>query len=212
MNEYKARDLILKDLGYSSYQEYLKSPKWELIRRLALERDGYICRACRKNAATEVHHFAYTRPIMLGIDIWGVAAVCHGCHENGSVLDGKVVQPSSANARMGFTDGPKLDPDDSIGMNFLGVGCRGLASRFLSARERIVAYLGSEEALVDFALRFSGSHGETVILEVCVSFPDDPRPGRFVHASATASECLDSFDLWMSKMEIDAQKAELTQE
>lgn len=73
--------------GQQWYQEYLRSPRWRLIRTIRRARDGR-CRTCRNGLPLEVHHASYKRlgkwkPFGLGL-IWellDVITVCETCHE-----------------------------------------------------------------------------------------------------------------------------------
>lgn len=57
---------------------YLQSPEWKLKRKLVLERDNYICQACRVNGATDVHHITYG---MIGNEpLFNLISVCRNCH------------------------------------------------------------------------------------------------------------------------------------
>jgi replicative DNA helicase len=41
------------------YYEYLKSPKWQEVRELALERAGYKCQICGRTQNLDIHHNTY---------------------------------------------------------------------------------------------------------------------------------------------------------
>jgi 5-methylcytosine-specific restriction endonuclease McrA len=78
--------LALFSRVYSTYDEYLRHPRFRAIRRKALERDGYTCTICERNAANQVHHLRYPK--------WGtfdtprnLISVCYECH---CVIEGKV--------------------------------------------------------------------------------------------------------------------------
>ena len=65
--------------NYSNYQEYLKHPLFRIIRRMAMEKAGWVCRDCKKSKATSVHHIRYPK--------WGtfdtvdnLVPICHNCH------------------------------------------------------------------------------------------------------------------------------------
>jgi hypothetical protein len=59
--------------------EYLRSPEWRDRREAVLRRDGYVCQACMKNKATEVHHLSYKH--WRREPLFELVAVCHYCHE-----------------------------------------------------------------------------------------------------------------------------------
>jgi hypothetical protein len=62
-----------------SYAKYLESPTWRKIRRAALERDGYLCRACGKKA-TVVHHIRYPKKLGEERMSW-LYSLCRPCHD-----------------------------------------------------------------------------------------------------------------------------------
>lgn len=56
---------VWKELGFRSYDGYIRSRLWWSIRQIILERDGRCCQICG-NPSKTVHHIDYTRVIMLG--------------------------------------------------------------------------------------------------------------------------------------------------
>ncbi len=64
---------------YSSYPEYLASPRWVELREYALERDGRRCRICNSSKFVQVHHRKYPKN-------WGeetvedLTSLCDDCH------------------------------------------------------------------------------------------------------------------------------------
>src|ERR1700722_20363758 len=72
-------DDISRELGFSCYKDYLRSPLWKEIRRRVLERDEIKCARC-SGKANRVHHLAYTETILKGDDDSHLVAVCDGCH------------------------------------------------------------------------------------------------------------------------------------
>lgn len=77
---YRARDTLLKRLGYPSYRAYLQSALWQKLRRDALERDSWTCRLCG-GRATEVHHETYSEKLLAGRTIDGLVSICRTCHQ-----------------------------------------------------------------------------------------------------------------------------------
>ena len=66
-------------MEYKTYDEYLKHPKFRLVRFKAMQKAGWLCQDCKKNRATETHHIKYPQ--------WGsfdclenLLPLCHGCH------------------------------------------------------------------------------------------------------------------------------------
>jgi len=69
-----------KELGFRSYDAYIKSRLWWNIRQLVLERDGRCCQVCGSPSKT-VHHIDYTQTIMLGQgDQHELITLCEPCH------------------------------------------------------------------------------------------------------------------------------------
>jgi hypothetical protein len=69
-----------KELGFRSYDAYIKSRLWWNIRQLVLERDGKCCQVCGTPSKT-VHHIDYTKIIMLGQgDQHELITLCEPCH------------------------------------------------------------------------------------------------------------------------------------
>jgi hypothetical protein len=64
--EYRRRDRVLPELGYSSYREYLASGDWRQIRSgiLAEMPDCVLCR----RPACQVHHLSYAPRVLLGLE------------------------------------------------------------------------------------------------------------------------------------------------
>lgn len=46
-----------------TYEEYIASPRWRVLRGEALARDGYRCRGCGATDRLEVHHVRYGDPL-----------------------------------------------------------------------------------------------------------------------------------------------------
>lgn len=67
-------------------QGFYATPAWRRIRRLALQRDNWLCQACLKQhritKATEVHH---VKPLEdypeLGLSLDNLMSLCWQCHE-----------------------------------------------------------------------------------------------------------------------------------
>lgn len=67
------------DNSFSSYSEYLQSTEWNVLSRLARERDGYKCRICNGEQDLNVHHRAY--PDQLGTEsLNDLITLCAECH------------------------------------------------------------------------------------------------------------------------------------
>lgn len=77
---YQKRNKKIRDLGFSSYAEYLASPLWASIRGRVLRRDKHKCQVCG-DKATQVHHRSYTVAALRGTCLKAMKAVCRSCHE-----------------------------------------------------------------------------------------------------------------------------------
>lgn len=62
------------------YAAYLLTPEWKNRRRRVLERDGYTCKACGVERATQVHHKTYDH--IFNEPLWDLESVCDACHRN----------------------------------------------------------------------------------------------------------------------------------
>lgn len=81
MSSYRERDDILREMGFSSYDEYTASDWWKIIREEVLKRDVYRCRVRRcSRTATLVQHFTYTRNTMIGSAPFNLISLCGKCH------------------------------------------------------------------------------------------------------------------------------------
>lgn len=72
---------------WSEYSAYLESGDWQERRRMVLERDNYVCQACRKARATHAHHLSYDH---IGAEpLFELVAICRDCHERLTEMDRK---------------------------------------------------------------------------------------------------------------------------
>lgn len=67
------------------YTDFYKSNEWEIVRELALARDGYQCVMCRwrgiKKAADMVHHIVpIKKDWSKRLDLDNLMSLCDGCH------------------------------------------------------------------------------------------------------------------------------------
>jgi hypothetical protein len=69
------------------YIPYLKSKEWKVKRLLVLERDNYLCQACLKSKATEVHHLTYKH--VFNEPCFELVSICNPCHKLITELDQK---------------------------------------------------------------------------------------------------------------------------
>lgn len=62
----------------AEHDEYLKSDKWQIIRKRVMERDCRTCKACGVRPATDVHHMTYKH--WKNEPLFDLVAVCRPCH------------------------------------------------------------------------------------------------------------------------------------
>lgn len=79
MNTYKDRNVLLLQLGYNSYDEYLQSPLWYGIRKRGFEYHGKVCMLC-KGTAVALHHIGYGMDVLTGKCLDSLAPLCNECH------------------------------------------------------------------------------------------------------------------------------------
>jgi hypothetical protein len=78
---YHERNVVLKEMGFRSYQEYLDSELWSIIRKNILSRDAHFCRGKLCNSrSTLVHHLSYNKPTLLGEAPFALITLCKDCH------------------------------------------------------------------------------------------------------------------------------------
>lgn len=76
---YYSRNLILKEIGFDSYKDYLKSNLWKNIRQEVLTRDKNNCQICGCHG-TQVHHSRYHKNDLLGNNLKFLHCLCGECH------------------------------------------------------------------------------------------------------------------------------------
>jgi 5-methylcytosine-specific restriction endonuclease McrA len=68
-------------LAQARYEEYLRSPRWRLLRALRRWLDGNRCRVCFSPYHLEVHHRAYrNRGRSLVGELRDCVTLCAACH------------------------------------------------------------------------------------------------------------------------------------
>lgn len=70
---------------WTTYDAYLRSPEWRNRRVKVLERDQYLCQACRDRRAVQVHHLTYAH--LFNEPIFELVAICVTCHELITAID-----------------------------------------------------------------------------------------------------------------------------
>lgn len=79
-NSYRARNEVLKDMGYASYEDYLCSDLWHRIRARCFARFGTRCRMCTGRAQL-IHHLSYGREVLEGRHLDPLIPLCEDCHK-----------------------------------------------------------------------------------------------------------------------------------
>lgn len=77
---YQSRDATLKELGFSSYAEYLNSSLWKQVRTKVFRVKGRSCHLCNGYAGM-VHHNRYHKNDLLGKNLSFLFPICAVCHE-----------------------------------------------------------------------------------------------------------------------------------
>lgn len=75
--------MLLEDLGYKefSYNDYLKSDGWRILKRKALQRAEFRCQLCGKDGEEmHVHHRRYDN-LQTDEEIKDLIVLCRTCHE-----------------------------------------------------------------------------------------------------------------------------------
>lgn len=78
---YEDRNIIIKDMGYANYHDYLASPLWIEIRDRVYTEKGGKCIVC-ENIAQVIHHRGYGRDVLEGKTLSPLVPLCHKCHKN----------------------------------------------------------------------------------------------------------------------------------
>ena len=77
---YTANPDQLFELTSLTYEDYLQSPFWFVIRNIVLFRDSFECTLCGDNA-TCVHHHNYGADVLYGKDLHALVSLCDTCHK-----------------------------------------------------------------------------------------------------------------------------------
>ncbi len=76
---YCERDALLLKLGFESYDAYLASDLWKLIKEACREILGRSCSICGRPYRA-FHHLSYDEPVLLGEDLFKLTPLCVKCH------------------------------------------------------------------------------------------------------------------------------------
>lgn len=80
MPTYGDRNSLLVTLGFLTYQDYLSSDLWLSILKRCFRLKGTVCTLCKRKKASVVHHVAYSKKVLLGLDMKPLFPLCQGCH------------------------------------------------------------------------------------------------------------------------------------
>jgi len=91
----------IKSLRRLSYEDYLKTSHWVLVKRAVRQRDGRQCLNCGRPGRTQIHHVSYKH---LGDELKHLSdlvSLCALCHRDGHRI------PVSREDLVGFVDATK---------------------------------------------------------------------------------------------------------
>lgn len=78
---YASRNSYLKNMGFASYADYLKSDLWKDIKSRVFEEKGRDCLICMKPASV-LHHLRYHYDDLQGKTLENIVPLCNGCHHD----------------------------------------------------------------------------------------------------------------------------------
>ncbi len=79
LTQYNYRNSILKEMGFSTYEEYLNSDHWRQIRAKAAQNPHYKkCNICGSSKNLNLHHTRYTR--INGTTLANLVMLCREHH------------------------------------------------------------------------------------------------------------------------------------
>lgn len=81
-----------KQEWFDKHNKYLSSMEWREKRDEVLKRDGYLCQACLKRRATQVHHISYRH--WQNEPLYELISVCEECHEAITEIDRNTINDS----------------------------------------------------------------------------------------------------------------------
>lgn len=77
---YDERDRFIRDIGFSSYRDYLASDLWRSIRARVYAAKGRKCVLCPQDAS-QLHHDRYHANDLLGKTLEFIHPLCEMCHK-----------------------------------------------------------------------------------------------------------------------------------
>jgi hypothetical protein len=79
--QFSYRNNLLSDYGFSSYQDFLKSEFWRVMRNELRQKPKYQkCYCCGSKDGIELHHFTY-KDFLDGASRRNIVPTCGDCHE-----------------------------------------------------------------------------------------------------------------------------------
>ena len=154
MGAYHKRNLRLKDMGFESYEDYLRSDLWRCIRAYVL-RDNAKCARCGLRA-TQVHHKMYTIGILEGRHDKFLLPVCKKCHHDSEFdMDGNKRSMRSVNRVLKLP--PSVQPEE-VKCKYCG---RITGSQRPSCRDCRKKNRNSSHDRIDNKPIFDGFHGKS---------------------------------------------------
>lgn len=86
--QYRIIDDAVRDLGFQSYDEYLRSDLWNRIQQAVFDKKGTSCCLCTEKAVA-VHHHSYAPSVMSGDNLEPLFPICDRCHKSLEFEHGK---------------------------------------------------------------------------------------------------------------------------
>ena len=85
VESYEQRDALLRQMGFPSYDAYLKSELWQFSRAQILghDSDEKACQVCSAKRGLVAHHYDYSLPTLVGQFLNGwpqLFWLCDNCH------------------------------------------------------------------------------------------------------------------------------------
>lgn len=77
----KSLNKMARELRGKSYQDFLKSDYWRIVRYKVLKRDGHRCVICKNKYALEVHHDSYKNHFKEHEHLGDLMTLCRDCHK-----------------------------------------------------------------------------------------------------------------------------------
>jgi 5-methylcytosine-specific restriction endonuclease McrA len=96
---YAQRNVILRQLGFRTYWQYLQSRLWRSIRSRFWRSHPPICLVCKK-PGYQLHHTSYTKEVLLGKDLSKLVPICRKCHRKIETVRGRKLTLAEANQRL----------------------------------------------------------------------------------------------------------------